>query len=153
MVDTSTYLYNSLLVKSLLKLTPIRERAYAWDWIAMLDGLTKSDTELCIRSDYVWYLLKCLECGNVSEPFNEVPPTRSCLKPLVEVLPTIVYEEVVKKSTPSMNWLDQLACVDVLSEVEQGVCPGRFLASQPIPRYGTICYGCVFGPQPNPPCV
>jgi hypothetical protein len=76
MVDTSTYLYNSLLVKSLLKLTPIRERAYAWDWIAMLDGLTKSDTELCIRSDYVWYLLKCLECGNVSEPFNEVPPTR-----------------------------------------------------------------------------
>lgn len=76
MAESSTYFYNVMLVKALLDLTPSPDQAFGKEWIERLDSMTKSGTELCIRADYMWYMLKCLQSGSLSEPFNEVPPPR-----------------------------------------------------------------------------
>lgn len=137
MADATTYFYNSMLARSLLNLTPMNDQCFVWSWVDLLD----SSSELNVRTDYMWYLLKCLQSGTLSSPFNEAPPSN--LQPLYEILPSTVYEQVVKKSIPSMNWMDEF-CLDVKSS-KKGTCPSKFLQSQPVPRYGTICYGCVIG--------
>lgn len=72
MADPSTYMFNSMLARSLLNLTPAREQCFAWGWLELLD----SNTEFNVRADYMWYLLKCLQSGTLSAPFNDSPPSR-----------------------------------------------------------------------------
>lgn len=71
----------------------------------------------------------------------------------MEILPCDIYEEVVKNPIlSSMNWMNENEWSKNqndhhLDRLKNSVQPDEFLKCQTIPRFGILCYGCVFSNQ------
>ncbi|KAL3279264.1 hypothetical protein HHI36_016776 [Cryptolaemus montrouzieri] len=141
------FFYNSMLARALLQILPFRDRRSVRLWLDKLADMDNNDEEVTLRHEYMWFLLLMLETKQIREPFDRFPPKD--LVPLKDAVPRNIYEDV-------LLWNDQTsfsaeACKDPNAEsIEAGgppaktSSPAKFLASQPWPRNGVICYLAAF---------
>ncbi|CAG2055395.1 unnamed protein product [Timema podura] len=127
-------------------------------WLDKLHELNKRYDTLNTSNDYIWFLLLVMQTNNLTEPFNKPPPDGE-LPPLNTIMvnykehitlsshkPRNVYEDVLKKSDANSAWIDKVMSDKDAPEKSKNVevAPPKFLANQPRPKNGTICYMAAF---------
>lgn len=56
-------------------------------WLEKLEKVSKTDVDLMtIRNDYMWLLLLVMQSGNLTEPFNKLPPNTKELPPVTDMV-------------------------------------------------------------------
>nr|CAD7412942.1 unnamed protein product [Timema cristinae] len=121
------------------------DRQLIQKWLDKLHELNKKYETLNLSNDYIWFLLLVMQTNNLTEPFNKPPPEGE-LPPLNTIMPRNVYEEVLKKSDANSAWIDKVMSNKDVPEKSKDieVAPPKFLANQPRPKNGTICYMAAF---------
>lgn len=150
------FVYNSMLARALTQLLPSTEKGIIRVWLDKLHDIDGSPEEMNNRNEYMWFLLLMLQNKKITIPFNKMPPTHS-LRPLREILPQDIYEEVLTATDKNMSWLDQVSSAPHATITEPKIVkpetpscrPSNFFASQPMPRDGVICYMAAFSDHYN----
>ncbi|XP_017774200.1 PREDICTED: uncharacterized protein LOC108560970 [Nicrophorus vespilloides] len=146
------FMYNSMLARALLQLVSVTERDILQLWLDKLHEMDENSDEMSIRNEYMWFLLLQLQNKRIIQPFNKSPPNLK-LKPLKNVLPQHVYEEVLTSTEQNMSWLGQAGEEPSSKETDDNIAdppsslPCMFLQNQPTPRNGIICYFAAFSDQ------
>ncbi|RZF45455.1 hypothetical protein LSTR_LSTR009326 [Laodelphax striatellus] len=137
--------YNALLGKALTELFPMDERQVINKWLTRFGEMCHSPEQMLYRSHYMWFLLLVMKRGKLTPPFNSPPPPGT-LKPLHEVLPIEVYEDIMTTASTEgqHSWIDRIVDESKEDQSKKGLFPQNFFENQPIPREGSFCYGCVF---------
>ncbi|KAF2881076.1 hypothetical protein ILUMI_25097 [Ignelater luminosus] len=142
------FFYNSMLARALVQLLPANDRPNFRYWLYKLHEINGPPEQMSIRNDYMWFMLLMLQSKRITEPFKN-EPTQGELKPLRNVLPPKIYEEILTCSDQNMSWLEQAGDTLNLTELEKAQDPpssppAQFLDNQPVPRDGIICYMAAF---------
>ncbi|XP_075228152.1 uncharacterized protein LOC142328332 [Lycorma delicatula] len=142
------YDYNRTLAKALIELYPLDDRNKIDKWIQRLEEMNHTPEQLLYRSHYMWFILLVMQKGQITPPFNRDPPMGQ-LKPLHEVLPIEIYEDIINSATSqqmNQSWIDKLAAEGKTPEDEskRGLFPCNFFENQPVPAEGAFCYAVVF---------
>ncbi|XP_057654610.1 uncharacterized protein LOC130892920 [Diorhabda carinulata] len=133
------FFYNSMLAKAMVTLLPPNDRKIMRIWFDKMLELDKTDKEKSIRNEYMWFMLLMLQVRKIREPFNKLPPNE--IGDLRDLVPTKVYEEVLIANDDNME-LDEKS--DEKKVSFQLSAPTNFLANQPVPCEGIICYFSAF---------
>ncbi|XP_075230630.1 uncharacterized protein LOC142329758 [Lycorma delicatula] len=149
------YDYNRMLAKALMELFPLSDRNKIEKWLHRLEEMNHTPEQLLYRSHYMWFLLLVMQRGKLTTPFNQSPPIGQ-LKPLHEVLPVEVYEDIINSATAqqqNQSWIDTLAAEGKAQEDEskKGLFPCNFFENQPVPAEGSFCYAAVFSDYSTTP--
>ncbi|XP_049858434.1 uncharacterized protein LOC126349954 [Schistocerca gregaria] len=135
------FFHNSMVVRALSLLFPVRDREKVRIWLSRLHRLPRQlDTAaLTVHGQYMWFLKKCMQTGCLREPFRRPPPpTGQPLPPLRSVVPIDVYESVIQACKRN-------AKEPVLPPYNpEGTWPANFYWEQPQPVKGAVCYMAVF---------
>lgn len=149
------YDYNRLLAKALMELFPHSDRGKVSKWLHRLEEMSHSPEQLLYRSHYMWFLLLVMQRGKLTPPFS-LPPPLGQLKPLHEVLPVEIYEDIINSAAlqqKSQTWIDDMAknAEKAEDESKKGLFPCNFFENQPIPAEGSFCYAAVFSDYSTTP--
>ncbi|XP_068991112.1 uncharacterized protein [Neodiprion pinetum] len=144
--------YNSMLARALVQLFAQEERAQIHMWLEKLQRVPRDDVDaMIIRNEYMWLLLLVMQSGNLTEPFDKLPPYAEELPPVSDIMPTRIYQEVLGSSEQNFSWIDKVlsetnaaSAADEDNDVKVGIAPHTFLDHQPRPLNGIACYFSVF---------
>ncbi|XP_024943455.1 uncharacterized protein LOC112494740 [Cephus cinctus] len=141
------FLYNNMMARALVQLFPEQERSQIFMWLEKLQSVAGNKDALSIRNDYMWLMLLVMQSGNLTEPFDKLPPTRE-LPPVSEIVPSQVYEDVLSSSDQNFSWIDKIISDTNITDENgmptSGMPPYKFFEHQPQPMNGIICYFSVF---------
>lgn len=146
------YEFNRQLVNALIELLPNQNRVLIEKWMTRFQEMCHSAEQILHRSQYLWFLVLVLQKQNIAPPFDRPPPIGQ-LKPLHEILPMEVYDDIiscaVNRAESTKSWLDDL--IEDRDRKEKnnraklmGLYPCNFFKEMPRPREGAIAYGAVF---------
>ncbi|NEU33176.1 DUF4485 domain-containing protein, partial [bacterium LRH843] len=105
------YEFNRQLVNALIELIPSQNRFLIQKWMTRFKEMCHSSEQILHRSQYLWFLVLVLQKQTILPPFDRPPPIGQ-LKPLHEILPMEVYDEIIScavdKAASTKSWLDDL---------------------------------------------
>ncbi|CAG9765155.1 unnamed protein product [Ceutorhynchus assimilis] len=146
----TNFFYNNMLAKALVQLLPTHEKPSIRAWFTRIQELTKTDKELEMRDEYMFFMLMMLQCQKIREPFNRQPPAE--IEPLRDLVDPKIYEEILVANGDNMAWLDKSTLDDTTKEADKykASAPSKFYNNQPVPFEGVICYIAAFSDQRYP---
>lgn len=137
--------YNMVIAQKLAaNLTSEAQRQATIRWIKYLSNCHRTQHEMKLRNEYMFYLVKNLQSGDLNEPFRSAPHTGP-LPDFDATLPGGLAWNQLKGVASQMDMTTETWKVQELAQggpmvYKKSPDGGAFMAAQPIPKCGAFCY-------------
>ncbi|XP_011303232.1 uncharacterized protein [Fopius arisanus] len=118
----------------------VEDKQNAVKWLRFLKTSAKSLQELNLRNEFMDHLVKSVQAGVMSPPFD-TPPPNSSLTSMISLLPVV---DLDAEDPSSCRGSRRTSAI-----MQRSPDAGAFLAAQPIPDVGAFCYVAVLTKKNN----
>ncbi|XP_058451462.1 uncharacterized protein LOC131430466 [Malaya genurostris] len=147
------YDFNYLLhdIRTAMRKLDQSQRRTVEAWLHKLSNTNQSLEEIRLRNDFLFYLSRNCEDGNLLPPFDQKPPAGYALDAthLMPSLGTAMTGETTSKPIYEAQTGSPSGATRRAELFQRSPDGGAFLVSQPVPRCGAFCYLAIVSKQPK----